>query len=324
MKGSVTYTFDENEVGYAIHNGKVIASHTDIDELEKLADIEVSQSAQKPKKASGRVIVNPSGLKGTVLGKTQGLFDEEVSVRFENGEIRRISAVFVEPDNSPVEKTAGTETSFIDGLNTRLASTYATSQSGLQERYQELTQLKREATTLLSGKPSFEEERELHSIVVAADNELDEIDQALDHYATEEANEFKAPAPFRLEAVEQAGVGTQDKSTWLDHAVQGMIDETKSEDYEKLLSEGPSLFVAEQPTGTLASVQSTQIVASSFIRSKIAMIQPEVADEYERVFLARAEEARKEEYKERTASIKKEAADKQRNLDSVPDDGLFL
>lgn len=323
-KASLTYTFDESDTGYAIYDGKVIASHSDIDELERLASAELAELERKPKKrSSSRVVVNPSGLKGTVLGKPEpGLWGEEVSVRFENGEIRRIAAVFVEHDDSPVEKTASTEPSFVEELNTRLASTYTESPEALVERQSELDNIKREATTLLSGKPSFEEERELHSIVVAADHEQQEIREVLAHYESEQNNEFKPPQPFRLAAVEQGGKA--DAPSWLDYTVQSMIDEGKATDYEKLMSEGPALFASDLPTGTLADARATQSAAQGFIQSKTAMIQSEVAQEYQKTFLARVEEARRVEYKERTDNLKKEAASKKRDLDNVPDDGLFL
>lgn len=324
-KASLTYSFDENEIGYAILEGKVIASHHDLDELEKLAAIEVAELAHKPKKAkkTKRVIVNPSGLQGEILGAPRpGLFGEEVSVRFANGQIRHIEACFIEPDTSPVEKVAGTEESFISKLNSRIASSVVETAEGLTARLDELDKIKIEASTLLSAKPSFEEEQELNSIVVAAEHEAAEIKEAIDHIVDDRDNKFKAPQPYGYNVVEQESLGKE--HSWLDHTVQDMIDESKGTDYEKMLSEGPALLTSDLDTGVLADTVATQAVASNYIRSKTAMIQDEAIEDYRKTFIARVEDARKTEYKERLAGLHKEATTKQRDLSGVPDAGLFM
>jgi basic membrane lipoprotein Med (substrate-binding protein (PBP1-ABC) superfamily) len=104
---------------------------------------------------------------------------------------------------------------------------------------------------------------------------------------------------------------------------QQIIDETEGQDLDKLLTEGPALFVAEQDTAALADAGVTREMALSHVVSKTAGFTGPEITEYRTKFLAGVEAARRDELVDRKATTKKEAAAEQDVLDNVPDEALF-
>src|SRR5689334_8796561 len=89
-----TYAFEGDEV-YAVLDGEVIASGNDISTVEadaapKVAaarELKETQKREKAKKTATH-ITTPNGVKGQILGRVATTWGEEITVRFENGEIQ--------------------------------------------------------------------------------------------------------------------------------------------------------------------------------------------------------------------------------------------
>jgi hypothetical protein len=102
-----------------------------------------------------------------------------------------------------------------------------------------------------------------------------------------------------------------------------MVDEAEDVDYQKLLEEGPALFTAELPDGTLADGGSTHEMAQDYISSKVATFEGDTVDEYVKLFVARVEQARRQELADRKTTARKEAAAQRDENDGLPDEALF-
>jgi hypothetical protein len=97
---SPTFVFEDDRA-YAIREGKVIASADSVDELEdQLEDSEKDsedEAENKPKK-QGTHIVTPNGVKGKIVSRVAGVWDEEITVRLENGNIAHYNVSTVDED----------------------------------------------------------------------------------------------------------------------------------------------------------------------------------------------------------------------------------
>ena len=271
-----------------------------------------------PRTVAKQTVTTPNGLKGRVLARVPALWGEEVTVRFENGVIKRIpvdtNLTFASAEDSEPETP-------IRGLEERLAATSAPDRESLVERAKELKSIKVEARQLIA-EATDSEAVALDQISVEAGYELREVVAALEHYADLEGKGFEAPAPIEgVVSAEQASTGSS-KADWLETTYESMVAEAGAEDFEKLMDEGPEAFIAGLDTDQLADAGTTRVMASREIRSHTAGANEEVRGDYERVWLARVEERRREELASRKEEVRKEAASGEETV--PPDESLFI
>lgn len=264
-------------------------------------------------------VTTPNGLSGKVLGRVSGMWGDEVTVRFDNG---RIVSVPVNQNLTFHAAEKVVEENPTKALEARLAQSIDGSKESLENRVSELKSIRLEAAALIQKGAAYETEQELDRLRVEADYELGEVHAALEHLNDAETESFTAPAPFRMQAVEQESVGSSD-STWLDSTVNDMISEAEATDFGKLMDEGPEAFTAGLDAPALAEAGITRSIASRFINSKTAAANPELRQKYEQVWLARVEECRKAELLNRKETTKKEAASQEEDQSNLPDDVLF-
>jgi hypothetical protein len=249
-----TYTFEGEEI-FAIHEGKVIASGTDMgkvesDAVEYLDSLKTTreQVAKDQAKKTATHIITPNGVKGTILNRVPDMWGEQVTARFENGEVAQFT-VHGETDVQWVtERTASTAANPAEGLEQRLASDYQHDRGSLSKRLGELRDIAVESHRLIQSGAPYNIEIRLDQVKVAAEHEAQQVKEALDHLDSADAEVFSAPKPI---VVEQADLGHSGDAagSWLDTVTNDMIAEAEGVDFEKLLAEGPSVFVTELDNG---------------------------------------------------------------------------
>lgn len=252
-------------------------------------------------------IVTPNGLKGQILGRHKDLWGEEVTVRFENGRIASFHVAENDENEYTTEEDEEKKKNPIENLKKKVEKETSHDRASIQERLAELASVKKEASHLFQTGVSYDDEIALDEIRLQADYETGELAAALEQIDSEQAEAYRPPAPYGYNAVEQETVGGGD-GTWLDNTLGEMIDEAEGQDFDQMMQEGPELFVADLEDAPLADAGVVHQMASSFIRSKTAGINPEAVKEYEKTFLARVEAARREALKNRKEEMKKEAA----------------
>jgi len=297
--------------------------------LEYLDGLSSDRSTKEAehKKASATHIVTPSGLKGEILGRQDGVWGEkQITVRLENGRIARFEA-HGNNDQAIEYQTveAAAPESALGYLEGTLNETPEGTKESLAARIDDLDDLVIKATAF-QHHASYEDQRKASDIVIAADHEKQEVRDALAHLELSDAEAFAPPAPFKMGAVEQADLGPE-TGTWLDETVNEMVAESASQDFDRLLLEEPGQFVAGLDTGALADQGITREMARSHIVSKTAGFQGEEIDAYREQFLAKVEQARRGELKDRT-KIATETAEKTAKVEEkatkLPDDALFM
>lgn len=262
-------------------------------------------------------VVTPNGLKGTVMGR-HNLWGEEVTVRFENGVIKHLPVSSVQ-----FEKTAGAgeANGTIEAFDARLAATTDTDAGSLYERQNELEQIKKDARKAFVGGSDADLEA-LDRITVQANREIREINDALSHIGNEIEQNSQAFASIEnLPAVQQASMGGNE-ATWLDKTLGEMRAAVEATDFKKLMDEGPEVFIAGLDDAQLADAGTVRHMASRWIRSHTAGADEELRDKYDRVWLARVEDTRRQRLSARKEEVRKEASS-QESYDG-PDDALFL
>jgi hypothetical protein len=325
-----TYTFEDGSV-YAIHEGKVIASGTDLESVEseateyleaKKQEFKVTEH-EKAKKTATHVIT-PNGVEGEILGRTPSLWGEQVTVRLANGNIH--SFVTHGEDGTQWiaknERTAATK-GIVANLRDRLDADFDRDLPGLSKRASELNDIIDTARRHLANGAPYLEEIKLDQIVVAATNEKSEVVAAGEHLADADDQAFQAPS-FNPQVVEQADLGRATTDNWLDATVQQMVDESAGQDYEKLMAEGPALFITELETPALADAGVTRELASSYISERTAGYVGDEVDDYRSTWVARAEVARRHELATRKETVHKEAAQVEESVADAPDELLFM
>jgi hypothetical protein len=230
-----------------------------------------------------QTVTTPNGLKGRVLARVPSLWGEEVTVRFENGVIKKIPVdkrlTFAAAEEAPEDQTS------VERLEERLATTYQADEASLLQRKQDLQKIVTDASAAV-GTSSDEESRALDQLVVQAGYELKEIGSALEHIEATRGEGFEAPASIEdLPTVEQESLGGT-KANWLDRTVGEMVAEANSTDYEKLMDEGPEAFVASLDDAQLADAGTVRVMASREIRSHTAGAEEGIREKYEKVWLA--------------------------------------
>jgi len=297
--------------------------------LEYLEGLSSDRNAKEAehKKASATHIVTPGGLKGEILGRQDGVWGEkQITVRLQNGRIARFEA-HGNNDQAIEYKTveAAAPESALEYLESTLDEVPEGTKASLASRIETLDNLVIKATAF-QHHASYEEQRKASDIVIAADHEKQEVRDALAHLELSDAEAMVAPAPFKMGAVEQATLGGGD-GTWLDETVSEMIAESANIDFDKLLSEGPGQFVIDLDIGALADQGITREMAHSHIVSKTAGFEGDGVEKYQEQFLAKVEQARRDELKDRTKDAKVKAektAKKEEKVSNSPDDALFL
>lgn len=323
-----TYTFEGEEV-FAIHEGKVIASGTDIGKVESdavkyLEGLKVTRDADKKEKAKKNAthFITPNGVKGEIIGRTASVYGEQITARFDNGQFGTFD---VHPDHEVqwlTEQKTASASNPVERLASVLDTEYDHDRDSLAARHDALIALAAEAHSLVTKGASYSVEVELDQIRVAAELERRQVKEAIDHLDAADYESFIPSAPFEPRAVEQADLGQN--NNWLDVTTQEMINESEGQDFDSLLTEGPELFVTDLDTGALADAGVTREMAFSHIVAKTAGFTGEEVDSYREAFLARIESARREELASRKETNHKEAAAAQETQDNSPDDVLFM
>lgn len=308
--------------------GKVVASADSIDDLEtQMANAEWGElpagSSDTLPDVHHTHIVTPNGLKGQILGKHKDLWGEAVTVRFENGRIASYHVADDEKENDFkfVKEEDEEKENPVENLKKKVEKETAHTTSGIQERLTELDEIKKQAYHLISQGVSYEDEQQLDDVRTMADHERGELAAQLEYLESEEAEAYRPPAPYGMEAVEQESLGGGD-GTWLDETLGEMIQEAEGTDFDQMMEEGPETFVAELEDPALADAGVVRQMASNLVRSKTAGIDPEAVKEFEKAFLGRVEWCRRARLTDRKEEIKKEAASEE-NFDG-PAEGLFM
>lgn len=328
-----TFVREGNQV-LAFFEDQLIAQGTVFAKVEESAleyleglDLDRNTKDVERKKARATHIVTPNGLKGEILGNHTGTWGEKlITVRLENGRIARFEAhAGNDKDIEYQTIEAAAPESALEYLESTLNEVPEGTKESLASRIDSLDQLV-VAATEFQRHASYEDQRKASEIVISAEHEKREVRDALSHLELADAEAFAPPAPFVTGAVEQASLGAGD-GTWLDETVGEMIAESASQDFDQLLAEGPGQFVVDLDVAALADQGITRDMALSHIISKTAGYQGEAIDTYREQFLAKVEQARREELKDRTKTAKKKAektAKKEKKAKKLPDEALFL
>src|ERR1019366_2165783 len=148
------------------------------------------------------------------LSSVEGLWGDEITVRFDNGQIRHFAtAADVKYSNETEEQAFNNPVAF---LQSRVDEMYDHSRSGLTERIHVLNDVRNSAGRLITAGASHTDAASLHKIALEVEAEKREIKEALDHLEAADAEAFEAPATFSTSAVEQAELGRASADTWLD------------------------------------------------------------------------------------------------------------
>jgi hypothetical protein len=267
-------------------------------------------------------ITTPNGLKGKVLGKVAGLWQDEVTVRLENGRIvhlpvskeMRFERTASAPKGNPTER-----------FEQRLAASVDGTRESLVTRHKGLLALQTEARQIIANGVSDTDAESLDQIVVAADVEIAEVNDAIAHLDDAETQAYAPPVPFSMSAAHEAAASLGGKDgSWLDKTATEMIAEVEATDFKRLMDEGPEALTADLDTPALADAGVVRQVATSFIRSKTAGTDPKVRDPYEATFIKRVEECRRAELSSRAQTTQKEAAVQEDAFKDAPDESIFM
>ena len=327
-----TFVREGNQV-LAFYEDRLIAQGTifakvEQSALEYLDGLTSKKHMQKEeaRKQAATHIETPSGMKGEILGRHDGTWGEKlVTVRWENGRISRYQAHGGNDDKITYKTAEQAEPeSALEYLQGTLDETPEGTRESLASRIASLDDLVVRATAF-QRTASYEEQRSASEIVIAAEHEKREVREALAHLELADAEAFALPAPFRTGAVEQASIGGGSGS-WLDATVDDMIAEASAQDFDKILAEEPGQFVAGLETAVIADTGATREAAEDLISAKLAGTQPESQESFRQAFLAKVEQARRDELKDRTKQAKKLAktAAKEASADDTPDEALFF
>lgn len=275
-------------------------------------------------------VVTPNGLKGKIMGSVvPGVWGDEVTVRFANGHIARLEVTedfTFTSDAKPLRTTASAKVQAssenrIEFLREKLAETVDGDSLSLKTRLADLQEIQEIATELASRRTASNDEvSELDTIRAEASYEASEVSDALSYLDDAE--------PYREQhrigrVVEQEHVG-RGNSGWLDQVAQDMIHEAENTDFDKLLNEGPAVFVADLESGPLADQGVTATLATNFIESKIAAARPEIREKITELWVERVESARREAYTNRKQTIAKSAAVETDIYENIADEALFM
>lgn len=321
------YTFEGDQI-YAIHEGAVISSGTDMDAVESdavayLDSLKTTreQVAHEQSKKTATHIITPNGVKAQILSRTAGIYGEEISVRLANGQFARYNT---HPEDQYVTENTRTAAAGdpVAKLSSTLNSDFEHDKLSLRARHAELGNVAREAHRLIAQGAPYGVEVQLDEIRTAAEVEARQVKEALDHLDQVDMESFIPDAPFQPSVVEQADMGHSD--SWLDTVSQDMIAESETVDHNKLMTEGPALLVSDLEVPALADAGVTREMAYSHVMARTAGYEGAEVETYREQFVARVEQARRAELVERKATTQKEAAVVKEAEVETPDDALYL
>lgn len=282
----------------------------------------MAEGANVPTPMAGQTIAQtvttPNGLKGRVLARVPALWGEEVTVRFENGVIKKIPVdqrlTFAAAEEAPEGETS------VERLDKRLNASFESDRNSLVGRGRVLKAIKAEAAAHVASATDAEAV-ELSRVASQASYELSEVTSALDAIFSGEVEAFEAPALIEnMPMVTQSSTGGS-KADWLDMVHNDMVAEANALDYQKIMDEGPEAIVASLSDEQLADAGTARLIASRHINAQLAGADETKLEGFEKVYLGRVEEQRKTRLASRKEEIHKEAAAP--DVDG-PDEGLFL
>lgn len=319
-----TYVFDGDDVK-AMHNGVVIASGK-VDQMEAVESDATDYleglklEADERKRSSATHIVTPNGVKGKILNRVGGVWGEEISVKFENGEHQSFTVTAGTVADWVTEAPQKTASSTpISSLQSRLDAEFNTDRPSLVARHDELKAIATEARSLITKGASYKDQTELDRIRAIADAESEEVDQAIQYIDANDIEPYRPPSPV---VVEQADLGRADG--WIDVVHQDMTDEADGQDYDKILSDEPVLLAADLDTPVLSDQGVAREMALSHVLNRTAAYQGEDVEKYRDSFLARFEVARRRELSNRQEDTQKEAATATSAVVDAPDEAFFM
>lgn len=326
-----TFTFENGQV-YAILGNQVIASGSEanLDDVENDAEAyldslntEKEAKIEADRRRTATHIITPNGVKGKILGQTPTLWGDEITVRFENNHVSKFDVHGEENFEWVTEnhKTASTSDP-IDQLESRLSADYDVDRDSLIVRARDLNDIARLARKIALNDTSVESHQRISGIHTAAEAEISEIRQAVDHMDAQK-NEDNPFVPFESRVARQADLGTTKSSSWLDITANEMIAESENQDFDQILSEGPGVFTADLDDSVISHMGSVSQMARDYVISKTAGFEGSEVDEFREAFVARTEVARRHELASRKAEEKLSVTAATEESKDFPDEALF-
>lgn len=317
-----TYEFEGEQI-VAKHAGTVIASGPDFAKVSEIAEeYFTTLRAEKAKTARKKAthVITPNGMKAEILGRTASLWDDQITVRFENGQIRHFTVSHGEGANLQYVAEVPVAENRVEDLQAKADSAFTPSKEGLVARLNELEEIRHTAKAYILESKSASEQDQLHKIALSAEHEKLEVKEALEYLtAADEAYEV----PMRAyAAVEQADMGRND--SWLEVVANDMANESEAQDFDKIMSEGPVSLVAALDDGAVQDAATVREIALGEVTAKTAGFVGEEVDEYRMKFVAATEMARQKEASCRKQEMVREASVKEAAMEDVSDDALFL
>jgi hypothetical protein len=322
-----TYEYQGDNIS-AVFEGHVIASGTDFAKVAETAveyldglSSERKKTARDKARKTATHITTPNGMRGEVISRVAGLWGDEITVRFENNQIRRFATAAGDDAIEYSVEAAKTAASPKDHFQATLDERYVTSREGLTERLTVLDGVALGAGRLAAREASVAESRVLHQFVLAAEAETAEIREVLAHLEDVDAQNA-APAPPTYAAVEQVSLGGH-SSDWLEATADEMVKEAEAVDFDKLLEEGPTQLVSNLDDTAVHNAGTVAEVAQNHIMAKTAGFKGEKVEAYREAFVAASEQARRRDLTYRQSNARKTATVKEAAVAELPDEFLF-
>jgi hypothetical protein len=317
-----TYAYQDDKI-IAFDGNQVIASGTDFTKVAETAD-EYFNALRKQKehtaRAEAKYVITPNGERGTILSRTASLWTDEITVRFDNGQIRHYDTFAA--DSLKFSSTEDAPKNPLDYFQARLDEAVDPTRQGLVARVAELNDIRESAARLITAGVTTADATKLHQIVLTAETEKREVAEALEHLASvDEAIEFPKQ---QYTAYEQASLGRSANDDWLEVVAKEMEAENEAQDFDKLAAEGPTVFVGALDDAVVAHAGVTRELAEGYIHGKTAAFQGEEVANFRDQFVANVEIARQREASYRTQVAKTAAVEKEASISDAPDEALFL
>lgn len=323
MANFPTYEFQGDQI-VAKDNDTVIASGNEFAKVAHSAQA-YFEAIEKEKENKVRKVathvITPNGLKAEILGRTSSVWDEEVTVRFENGQIRHLAVSHGDGANLKYIREEKEPDNSVMALHSQLDETFIPSQEGILARLNDLEKLVHTAKNKIVASKSQEEQKDLDQIILHASHEKAELGEALEHLAHSNAEAYTFPKRA-YEAVEQASMGRDD--SWLEVVASEMIAESESHDYDKLLQEGPVRLMASLDDGSIHDAAIVREIAFNDVMGKTAGFAGEEVDNYRMQYVAATEVLRQQEVRTRTRAMSREASVREAAVEGATDESLFL
>lgn len=297
----VTYSFTSDGVDAEL-DGRVIASGANMAEAETAAHEAIKTASKEPEEAVSRKtatrVTTPNGLTGTILGRTSGIWGEEITVRFENGHISKLNTSSAGLTFSNEKTLSSTPLEVLASIADKSVPGDAFS---LAERLNELKEL-RNRVAKMASRLSHDELVAAHEIVSRTHAEEEEIREVLAAQVDHEEEEF---APYRPEA------RSYDES-WLDRVAAEEV-ESATEDFDEKVA----TFVTALSTDTLADGS----LVSQIVYDKVSSETDD--EEYIESFIEAAEQVRQNEHNARREATKQARLASEKNIAETTDESFL-